>query len=153
MPTLELKIPPPLVALTVAASMWLAHSYAPSLALSIPGREAMALALVVAGIVLALSGVIAFRKANTTVNPARPGATSTVVMTGVYRFTRNPMYLGMLLSLTGWAVFLANGMAFALLPVFVLYMNRFQIGPEERALGARFGSDFARYMQSIRRWL
>jgi len=153
MKTLELKIPPPLVALTVAAAMWFAHRYAPSLDLIIPWRVAMAIALAVLGIALALAGVFAFRKAKTTVNPLKPETTSSVVASGIYRFTRNPMYLGMLVVLVGWAVFLANGIAFGLAPLFMLYMNRFQIGPEERVLSGHFGSEYAQYMQSVRRWL
>jgi protein-S-isoprenylcysteine O-methyltransferase Ste14 len=150
---LELKIPPPVVALLVAVSMWFAGRYAPSLDLVIPWRPAFAMSLVILGIALSLSGVLAFRRAKTTVNPTKPETTSTVVATGIYRFTRNPMYLGMLLVLVGWAVFLANTISFLLLPVFVLYMNRFQIGPEERVLSEHFGNEYATYMQTVRRWL
>ena len=133
--------------------MWLAGTYTPTLALDIPWRSAFAIALAILGITLALAGVFAFRKAKTTVNPTKPEATSTVVATGIYRFTRNPMYLGMLIVLGGWAVFLGNAIPFLLLPMFALYMNRFQIGPEERVLSERFGSQYTAYMQSVRRWI
>ena len=152
MQALELKIPPPVIALLVAVSMWFARPYASSLDLVIPWRPAFAIALVILGIALALAGVLAFRKAKTTVNPTKPEATSTVVATGIYRFTRNPMYLGMLMVLVGWAVFLANVISFLLLPLFDLYMNRLQIGPEERVLSEHFGREYATYMQSVRRW-
>jgi protein-S-isoprenylcysteine O-methyltransferase Ste14 len=150
---LELKLPPPVVALFAAVSMWFARSYAPSLGLTIPSRPAFAIALGIVGIALSLAGVLAFRKAKTTVNPTKPETTSTVVATGVYRLTRNPMYLGMLVVLVGWAVFLANAISFLVLPLFVLYINRFQIGPEERVLSEHFGSEYASYMKSVRRWL
>lgn len=153
MKALELKIPPPVIALLLAVSMWFARRYAPSLGLAIPWRTPLAIGLVILGIALALAGVLAFRKAKTTVNPLKPEATSAVVATGIYRFTRNPMYLGMLVVLVGWAVFLANGISFLLLPLFVLYMDRFQIGPEERVLSGHFGSEFDNYMKSVRRWL
>ncbi len=153
MKSLELKIPPPVIALLVAVSMWFARSYAPSLAHGIPWRSALAVALVLIGIALALAGVLEFRKAKTTVNPTKPETTSAVVATGIYRFTRNPMYLGMLLVLVGWAAFLANAISFALVPMFVLYMSRFQIGPEERVLSDHFGNEYAAYLQSVRRWL
>lgn len=153
MKTLELKGPPPVIALLVAGSMWLAQRYAPSLGLAIHWRLVFAVTLVLLGIALALAGVFEFRKAKTTVNPLKPETTSAVVATGIFRFTRNPMYLGMLTVLVGWAVFLANTVSFALLPLFVLYMNRFQIGPEERVLSAHFGAEYTRYMQSVRRWL
>lgn len=153
MQALELKIPPPVIALLVAGSMWIAHRYAPWLGLAIPRRLVFAVALVLLGIALALAGVVAFRKARTTVHPLKPENTSAVVATGIYRFTRNPMYLGMLTVLVGWAFFLANAVSFSLLPQFVLYMNRFQIGPEERVLSGHFGAEYTRYMQSVRRWL
>lgn len=153
MPPLELKVPPPVIALLVAVSMWVAQQYAPSLGLAIPWRLVFAIALVLLGIALALAGVLAFRKAKTTVNPLKPENTSAVVASGIYRVTRNPMYLGILTVLVGWAFFLANVVSFALLPVFVLYMNRFQIGPEERVLSGHFGAEYARYLQSVRRWL
>jgi protein-S-isoprenylcysteine O-methyltransferase Ste14 len=71
----------------------------------------------------------------------------------VYKFTRNPMYLGLLLVLFGWAIFLSNAAAFALLPGFFVYMNRFQIEPEERVLALKFGSEYAAYKAKVRRWL
>ena len=83
----------------------------------------------------------------------KPGETTALVAVGVYKLTRNPMYLGMLLMLIGWAIFLSNVVAFAFLPVFVLYINRFQIEPEERVLALKFGSEFAAYQTRVRRWL
>ena len=72
---------------------------------------------------------------------------------GVYALTRNPMYLGLLLVLTGWAIFLSNVLGFVFLPAFVLYISRFQIAPEERALTSLFGRDFVAYKSRVRRWL
>ena len=74
-------------------------------------------------------------------------------MRGIYRWTRNPMYLAMLLVLVAWACIVANVAALAILPLFVAYLNRFQIGPEERALQARFGAEFEQYRRNVRRWL
>ena len=92
-------------------------------------------------------------RARTTINPVKPSSASSLVITGIYRLTRNPMYLGSLFILLGWAVFLANVLAFLLLPGFVLYINRFQIIPEETALSGIFGSEFATYKANVRRWL
>lgn len=153
MQALELKAPPVAVGLASAAVMWFASTAMPALALAIPWRSAFALALVLIGITFAVAGVVAFRRAKTTVNPMRPESTSIVVVSGVYGLSRNPMYVGLLFLLAGWAVFLAHLLPLTLLPVFILYMNRFQIEPEERALSARFGSEYATYMQSVRRWL
>jgi protein-S-isoprenylcysteine O-methyltransferase Ste14 len=82
-----------------------------------------------------------------------PGAAGTVVSHGVYRFTRNPMYLGFLVALAGWAAHLSNAAAALLLPAFVFYMTQFQIKPEERALAAKFGPRFTQYMSRVRRWV
>ena len=78
---------------------------------------------------------------------------SCVVTWGVYSITRNPMYLGLLMILTGWAIFLSNALALLFLPLFVLYINRFQIKPEERALTAIFGQDYLAYQGRVRRWI
>jgi protein-S-isoprenylcysteine O-methyltransferase Ste14 len=96
---------------------------------------------------------MAFHRARTTVNPFKPTETSTIVTAGIYRVSRNPMYLGLLFLLAGWAIMLSNVAAVAMLPAFVAYMTRIQIQPEERALQAKFGSEFTDYKGSVRRWL
>jgi protein-S-isoprenylcysteine O-methyltransferase Ste14 len=143
------------VAVTVlfAAAMWGAARVTPSMALPRAARASAAIALAALGAGLSLAGVASFRRAKTTVNPTRPDAVSTLVTSGVYRATRNPMYLGFLLILLGWAAFLSNPLALIVAMAFVVYMNRFQIIPEERALAARFGSPFSVYRVKVRRWL
>ncbi|MCF8533260.1 MAG: isoprenylcysteine carboxylmethyltransferase family protein [Reyranella sp.] len=150
---LELKIPPPAVALFAALAMWLATSASGILGFMLPGRLAIAITLAVLGIAISMAGFMSFRRAGTTVNPTRPDTTSSLVEGGVYRFTRNPMYLGLLLVLGGWAAYLSNAAAFAGPVLFALYINRFQIVPEERALAARFGTAFDDYRHRTRRWL
>lgn len=153
MRVLELRIPPPLVALATGLLMWCLPRLLPQWQWDLPGREGWALLLAGVGGLIALFGIVAFVRARTTINPHKPAATSALVVGGVYRFTRNPMYLGILFVLLGWAVFLANAAAFLPLPLFVLYLNRFQIAPEERALAAAFGEQFAAYRAKVRRWL
>lgn len=150
---LELKIPPLLVWLVLAGAMLGVAYSAPGLTFTLAGSSAIALALVVLGGAMAIAGVIAFREKRTTVNPLTPSASSFVVSGGVYRVSRNPMYLGFLLALAGWAVYLSNAGAALLLPVFVTYITQYQIKPEERALLEKFGSEFAQYMSRVRRWL
>jgi len=149
---LELRVPP--VALTVlfAVLMWLVSAYSP-LTVALPWRSAMALTFFSVGLATALAGVVSFRQAKTTVNPLIPDATTAMVTSGIYRFSRNPMYLGFFLVLVGWATYLSHLLAFALLPLFVLYINRFQIPPEERALSKKFPQEFTAYKDSVRRWL
>ena len=153
MKMLELKVPPPAVALAAALAMWLATSASGALNLTLPNRLAIANTLAVLGIAISMDGFFSFQRAGTTVNPTRPHATSSLVEGGVYRYTRNPMYLGLLLVLAGWAAYLSNAVALAGLVVFVLYINRFQIGPEERVLAAKFGTAFDDYRRRTRRWI
>ena len=156
MNALELKVPPPVVALCLALLMWLVASavpVAPPFDLPIGLRASLAVALAVIGQGIGIAGIVSFRRARTTINPMKPAAASALVRSGVFRFTRNPMYLGLLLTLVGWAVWLWSPAALLLLPVFVLYIDRFQIGPEERVLTKLFGAEFAGYRTSVRKWL
>ena len=153
MQSLELKIPPPIVALATAALMWFAASLVPPFALPDTLRVGLALALAITGISLDLTGLIAFVRAKTTINPLKPASSAVLVTGGLYRLTRNPMYLGMLLVLLGWAVFLSSLASLLVAPLFVFYINRFQIAPEERVLEEKFGAVFRDYTQRVRRWL
>lgn len=153
MNTLELKIPPPVLGLGLALFMWLTSLLVAPLPMPFGFRLGAALALVAIGQGISISGILLFRRAGTTVNPFKPDAASSLVTNGVYRFTRNPMYIGLLLTLLGWAAFLSSPPALLYLAVFVLYMNRFQIKPEERVLSSLFGADYAAYQTRVRRWL
>jgi protein-S-isoprenylcysteine O-methyltransferase Ste14 len=133
--------------------MWLVTWLLPSLRWPFPGHQVLAVAAVIAGALISAAGVVQFRRARTTVNPMNPGASSSLVVAGIYRWTRNPMYLGFLLALIGVASWLASPPALLVLLPFVLYMNRFQIVPEERALAARFAGSFDEYRRCVRRWL
>lgn len=84
----------------------------PSLAFAWTWSTLIAVIVVGAGLMFGLAGVVAFRKAKTTTNPVEPSATSALVISGVYRLSRNPMYVGLLLMLLGWAIFLAHPLAF-----------------------------------------
>ena len=150
---LELRVPPVVLVLLFAGAMWLAARALPAWQVLLPGRLALAVLLVAAGAALTLAGVLAFRRARTTVNPITPQAASVVVATGIYRHTRNPMYLGMALALLGWCVALGSLAALLLLAAFVAYMTAFQIRPEERALEAKFGAPYGAYKARVRRWL
>lgn len=118
-----------------------------------PGQGAVAVSLIVLGFVIAAAGVAEFRRHKTTVNPLEPSRSSSVVRTGIYRYTRNPMYLGMALVLLGVAVFWASAPGSAIVAAFCFYIQRFQIVPEERALQRLFGEEFASYRSRVRRWI
>ncbi|MGY0194721.1 methyltransferase family protein [Leptothrix sp. BB-4] len=153
MSRLDHKIPPPVVGALIALAMWALAKLGPAFGLP-PGLRIVVVALLVlAGLAFDLLGLLAFLAARTTINPLRPEQASTLVTGGVYRITRNPMYVGMACPLTAWAVHLAALPAWLGPVAFVLYITRFQIEPEERILADRFGDDYRAWCARVRRWL
>jgi protein-S-isoprenylcysteine O-methyltransferase Ste14 len=149
----ELKIPPPLVALVFGLVMWLVSLLGGAVDVSFVNRIGVAIVVASIGVAFGFSAMASFVRAKTTMNPTKPSATSSLITHGVYRLTRNPMYLSLVLYLVAWAVYLSNWLAVLLVPVFALYIDRFQIKPEERALSALYGSEYASYKSRVRRWL
>jgi len=150
---LELKLPPLVLVVIAAALMWVASYAVPMLNFSLPARILWSSSLALIGAAVCFSGIVSFRRAKTTVNPTKPDSTSSLVVSGIYSYTRNPMYVGFALVLLGWAVFLSNLVALALVLVFVVYINRFQIQPEERVLSSLFPHDYPAYRARVRRWV
>jgi protein-S-isoprenylcysteine O-methyltransferase Ste14 len=150
---LDHRIPPPVVGVIMVAAMWGVSSVGPVFAIP-PMVKYIAIALLAAaGIAFDVSGILAFRAARTTANPLKPEQASNLVTAGIYRVTRNPMYVGMALLLLAWAVYLSALLPFAGIVAFVLYLTRFQIQPEERVLKRLFGEQYASYAARVRRWL
>lgn len=151
--SLNHKIPPPLIGALVAAAMWWAADWGPHFFIPAAIKYPVIVLLVLAGACFDVMGILAFRARRTTINPLRPERASAMVTHGIYRISRNPMYVGMVLFLSSWAIYLS-----ALLPLlgplaFVLYITRFQIVPEERTLQALFGDEYTAYAAKVRRWL
>lgn len=153
LPSLDHRIPPPAVLLIVAAAMWTVAEIAPLPRLFEAYRIAAAVLVGGLGASISVAGRMAFLRAKTTMNPLHPERAAALVEFGIYRFTRNPMYLGLLVILVAWAIYLASAWALIGLPVFVLYITRFQILPEERALTDKFGAAYSAYCARVRRWL
>lgn len=153
MRALELKVPPPVVALLLGIAMWFAAGSGPVLVLPLSARVAALVVIALAGAAVGLAGDLAFRRAKTTINPLKPQNTTALVTSGIYRCTRNPMYLALALVLLGWAAFLCSAVALLGVIAFVAYITRFQVLPEERILSAKFGSDYRGYRSRARRWL
>jgi len=151
--SLQAKVPPPAVAAASALIIWAISRLAPLVAMPSGVRLAVSLAFVMLGVGLSVAGVRSFRRAQTTLNPTKPQEASSLVTTGIYRVTRNPMYLGLSLVLLAWTVFLSSAWALLGVAAFVLYINRLQIAPEERALSQLFGSEYTAYQAKVRRWL
>lgn len=150
---LELKVPPVVVVLTIGLLMKLSARWDFPLAWAGPLQRDLAYAFSIIGVLIAVTGVVSFRQARTTVDPRDPNKMSALVTRGIYRFTRNPMYLGMLFVLIGWALWLGQTWPWIFLPLFVVYLNRFQIVPEERVLERMFGAAYAAYRAKVRRWI
>jgi protein-S-isoprenylcysteine O-methyltransferase Ste14 len=150
---LELKVPPPAVALLVAGAMWELSRLTPHVSVLGLGRVGVAVVLLLLGSACMITALFSFRHAKTTVNPLKPEAATALVRSGPFRLSRNPMYLGMLLILVGWAVLLAAPSSLIGPVAFVIYIQRFQIVPEERVLAAKFGEEFERYRCEVRRWV
>ncbi len=150
---LELKIPPPLVALITGLAMWGLDRFTTHLDALVDIRFYSAGIFALGGVVLMGLSFVGFAKAKTTVNPLSPDKASALVTTGVYGFSRNPIYVADMLLLFAWGFYLANPFSLVLAFGFVVYLTRFQIVPEERALETLFGEDYLAYKTRVRRWL
>ena len=150
---LELKIPPPVVAVILGIAMWWLNRSTPHLDTLVDIRFYSAGIFALGGIVLMGLSFVRFAKAKTTVNPISPDKASALVTTGVYGFSRNPIYVADMLLLLAWGFYLANPFSLVLAFGFVVYLTRFQIMPEERALETLFGEDYLAYKTRVRRWL
>jgi protein-S-isoprenylcysteine O-methyltransferase Ste14 len=153
MRALELKIPPPVAAVLFGVAMRLAAHLLPQVQLTDELRFIAAAAFAAFGVIVAVLGFWAFRRAKTTVNPVTPEKASTVVTDGIYSYTRNPMYVGLTALLVGWTVWLSVPLLIIGPVAFMLYLTRFQIIPEERVMSAKFGREYNEYRNRVRRWL
>ena len=153
MNALEHRIPPPLVMLLTAFAMWQFARLLPRVEVDDTVRLVLAGLFLTDALFCALAGVYCFRRAHTTVDPLHPDKASRLVTGGIYRVSRNPMYLGMACLLTAWAIWLGALWPWLGPVAFVLYITRFQIRPEERVLTTLFGEAYTDYTQRVRRWL
>ena len=146
------KIPPPVLLLICGAAMWfVAHSEF-AYAISIPFLLVPAIVLAAIGAIVSVRAIRQFKSAETTVNPLKPDTASSLVHTGIFSLTRNPMYVGLLFVLSGWAVWLGSLSNVAVLLAFMLLITELQIKPEEAALKKLFGQGYVEYCQRVRRW-
>lgn len=150
---LELRVPPPLVMLLFMATVFVFDDIAPFNLFYLPWLSyVLVISLIVLGGVVSLWGVKEFREAKTTVNPLKPESSSSLVSSGIYQYTRNPMYLGLLLILLSAVIYTQHPLGLVSAVGFVLYMNRFQIEPEEKMLVKLFGEEFVDYSNQVKRW-
>lgn len=151
--TLDLKIPPLVVLLVLAAIAWFSGKIFPFLILDFRFNVIASTVLGLFGCGLIIAGARSFNRVGTTVNPLKPETTTTLVRDGVYRYSRNPIYLGLAIILLSWGIYLSHLLSVIFVIAFVVYMNHFQIQPEERMLQKLFGACFDRYKYQVKRWL
>ena len=150
---LENKIPPPVILIVCLVLMWLISRETASLEIDSEVKLLASSFMFLLGVCIAVAGIVSFRKAKTTVNPLKPEEATHLVVVGVFKYTRNPMYLGMLCVTIGMVINLANLWASVMVLAFYLYISQYQIAPEERAMQKLFGDQFAGYTKRVRRWL
>ena len=149
----KLKIPPPIYAISLGILMWLLNQYVPvSHWISSPWNRA-GLILIVIAFSFDLWSLLLFFRSKTTPNPMKPDNSNKIVTAGLYQFSRNPMYVGLLTALLGYAICLGGMTPFLLLPLFVFLITTQQIIPEEIALERKFGREYLEYKKTVRRWL
>ena len=151
---IDLKIPPPVIACVMAGLMYLTQPlFSEVLELALDNKLMVSLFIAAAALLLDFFALWRFVQAKTTVNPIKADKVSALVTTGVYRFSRNPMYVGNALFLLAWMVYLANPLNGLFIVGYVVYTTKFQIIPEERILTEHFGDEYRAFCQQVRRWL
>ena len=153
MKSLELRVPPVLQVTILGIVMYGVANIFSTFQFLVRGSTWLGVSLGIMGMIVASFGVAEFRKAQTTVDPRAPEDSASLVVCGVYQYSRNPMYLGFFFLLLGWALYLSHVFVFALLPFFIGYMNRFQIQPEEKFMLQKFGDGYRLYLTQVRRWV
>lgn len=150
---MKFRVLPIIQVLLFALLMYGIRTLFPFMVIQFSGQWMIALLILVFGVLIVLLGGMRFRAAGTTFNPLEPERVSSLVVSGVYRHSRNPMYLGFFLVLLAWAVYLGSILSVLLVFLFILVINRVYILPEETVLLAKFGPDYAAYCKKVRRWL
>lgn len=151
--TLKLKIPPPIYMLLTALCMKLLDKYTPLYSWDVSVWRNMGVMFIVLALFLDIYSLLQFLRGSTTINPLHPEKTEKLITTGMYRYSRNPMYVGLLYLLMGWSLILGSLSPIFMLPVFILLITKQQILPEEKVLEEIFGQQYRDYKQTVRRWL
>ena len=145
------RILPPMYLFTSLACMVLLQFFLPVYQLISYPWNAIGIIPLMLGMTLNISADRAFKKTGTTVKPFE--VSTTLVTSGVFRYSRNPMYLGMVMILTGVAFLLGALSPFIIIPIFAITMDRVFIVSEENMLDQRFGGKWQQYKEYVRRWI
>ncbi|MGI9271948.1 MAG: methyltransferase family protein [Woeseiaceae bacterium] len=147
------KVPPPILLLLFGAAMWFVAKSEFAYPVSIPYALIIAIVIAVIGVSIAVLALRRFSAAETTVNPLKPDTATSLVQSGIFSKSRNPMYVGLVMDLVAWSVWLQSLGNIVLLLVFIVVLNEWQIKPEEAAMRKLFGDEYADYCKKVRRWL
>jgi len=147
------KIPPPIVAIIAALLMLGVSMIFPEAVFSLPYVNVFGSIFMALSIAIMTAGILEFRRASTTINPLIPDSASELVSTGIFHYSRNPMYLGMVGILTGIFFYLSNFASALIIPIFISFIYQYQIKPEEEAMKKLFSSSFEDYCHNVRRWV
>ena len=150
---MNIRIPPPIYMIVFGVLMWFVSRSSYALIVDIPFRKTAAGILFLAAIAIDVIAIRQFNASSTTINPYRANKSSALVTHGIYRYTRNPMYVGMLLMLCGWGLILESVSNILLIAAFVITITLAQIRHEEEALESLFPDDFEAYRRKVRRWI
>tara|TARA_B100002051_G_scaffold253711_1_gene267870 strand:- start:205 stop:660 length:456 start_codon:yes stop_codon:yes gene_type:complete len=148
---IKTKFPPPLVALAFGFLINYTKNIFPKI--EIKNEIIFGSFMIISGLIFIVSAIILFKKYQTTITPLNPSNATKLITVGIYKFSRNPMYLGLLLVLLGISIIINPIGGFFLIPLFILYLNLFQIIPEENAMVNLFKDEFLDYKKSVRRWI
>ena len=148
---IKTKFPPPLVALTFGFLINYTKNIFPKI--EVKNEFIFGSLMIISGLIIILSAIILFKKYQTTITPLNPSNATKLITDGIYKFSRNPMYLGLLLVLLGISTILNPIGGLFLIPLFILYLNFFQIIPEENAMVDLFKDEFLDYKKNVRRWI
>lgn len=153
--SMETRLPPPFIDALALLAVILLWRFAPELQLdmSLTVAASIGTALIVIGLLIALIAAGLFKKKKTTILPFKPERTSALVTDGIYKITRNPMYLGMSLVVLGAIFITRQPVGLLALLAACAFLTKFQIKPEEKALEGLFGQDYLDYKQRVRRWI
>ena len=150
---MKLLIPPPILTLMSAILMLIISKYFNKANFSLNQHNQFALFFLIVALIIIFISIAKFIKIRTTISPLKPNKTSILVDSGIYKYTRNPMYLGLFLILFSLFLYLKNFLSFLVLPLFVIYITKNQILPEEKVLENLFGDQYKKYKNKVRRWI
>ena len=145
------KIPPPLVVLILVISTFFSSKKIDLI--QIPFQSLISIFILSMGILILLNPVLKFKKSKTTINPIKFKKVNKLVTSGIYKYSRNPMYLGLLMIVISSSIFYLNIYSILTPLFFYLWINRFQIKREEVFLTEKFGEDYLSYKKKTRRWI